>query len=694
MILDTKIEVLPSTSSATIRRLKSSGINSYWDLLNYFPFRYENYSLISPISKLQIGETVTIKGKILKAQNVYTKKGLTIQKATIVDASGKVEVVWYNQPYLLRILKPSLLISLAGEVKGYFHNISIESREFEIIKDFNEETIHTGRLIPIYPEKKGLSSKVIRDKIFCIIYNYLKDDRRIDSIEEFLPAEIIKYNELISEHLAYQNIHFPKDLHQANQSRSRLAFDELFIIQLSAKLVRKEWDSEHVTHAFNLGDDRYLFLQKFIKGLPFQLTNAQKRVVNEIVDDLKKPRPMNRFLEGDVGSGKTIVAAIACYIAYLNGFQSLIMAPTEILAMQHYQTIFLLFKKYPLKIALKTGTQKSSHFMMRPHYKIGIADVIIGTHALLGEKIKYDNVGLVIIDEQHRFGVEQRAKLKEKGINPHLLTMTATPIPRTVALTLYGELDLSVIDEMPIGRLPVKTFLVPKEKRETGYRWISEQIKKNGIQVFIICPLIEESEVETMKSVKAVTKEFDRLKNKVFSRFKLGLLHGKIKTKEKDLIMLDFKNKKLDILVATPVVEVGIDVPNAAVMMIEAAERFGLAQLHQLRGRVGRGDRQSYCLLYTESTDENVFERLQLFAKTQSGIKVAEYDLKRRGPGEIFGTRQHGYLNLKIASLSDFQLIDKSKRAVNYFMNKYQVNQFPEIKKRLHEYRVKQISRD
>ena len=695
MALDQNIETLPNTSSITIRRFKSIGIETYWDLLNYFPFRYENYSLISAISKVQNGETVTIKGKILKFTNVFTKKGLRIQKATIADATGKIDAVWYNQQYLWRVLKAGVYVSISGEVKGFFHKVSFEVKGYEIINNIDSNTIHTGRLVPIYPEKKGLSSRLLREKIFSIL-NQLYNDRGVDGIGEFLPAEVVSYNQLLNEEDSYSQIHFPKNLEIAKNARERLAFDELFTIQLSAHLVRNEWDKENVGNPFMVETSLMTSLQEFVNNLPFELTSAQKRVVDEIVNDLKKKRPMNRFLEGDVGSGKTVVAAIACYLAYLNGFQSLFMAPTEILANQHFQTVKSLFSTPGVENSATTAP--NIILITRTHKPIqkelDKADFIIGTHALLNSKLKFDRVGLIIIDEQHRFGVVQRAKLKEKGINPHLLTMTATPIPRTVALTLYGELDLSVIDEMPKGRLPVKTFLVPKAKRESGYLWIKKMIKEEDIQIFIICPLIEESEVETMKSVKAATKEFERLKNEVFSGFKLELLHGKVKSNEKDRIMKDFKENKFDILVATPVVEVGIDIPNAAIMIIEAAERFGLAQLHQLRGRVGRGEKQSYCFLYTESVIEEVLERLQFFAKTENGMQIAEYDLKRRGPGEIYGTRQHGYLNLKIASLSDYNLINKAKKAVNYFTDRYQVEKFPEIKRRLEEYRLKQISRD
>lgn len=375
---------------------------------------------------------------------------------------------------------------------------------------------------------------------------------------------------------------------------------------------------------------------------------------------------MNRFLQGEVGSGKTVVAALACYLTYLNGFKSLFMAPTEILANQHYATLVKLFNKTSIKVGLVTGSTK----------KYFQADIIVGTHALITKKFELEKIGLVIVDEQHRFGVSQRAELKNKGLNPHLLTMTATPIPRTVALTLYGELDLSIIDEMPVVRLAVKTYLVPKEKRQSCYQWIKLQVTGYKLQVFIVCPLIEESEIETMKSVRAAKKEFENLK-KIFFEFKLGLLHGKLKSKEKNAVMTNFKNKNLDILVTTPVVEVGVDIPNATIMLIEGAERFGLAQLHQLRGRVGRSNKQSYCFLFSESKEAGVLGRLGMFTKTNDGNKLAEEDLRIRGPGDIYGVKQHGYLDLKIAMLSDYKMIEKTKKAVEYFTGHYSINNFP-----------------
>ncbi|MCX7881297.1 MAG: ATP-dependent DNA helicase RecG [Patescibacteria group bacterium] len=680
MDLEIPINSLPNTSLITIRRFNQLGIKTYFDLLNYFPFRYEDYSLVSPINKVQPGEVVTLQGQILDMKNEYTKTGLKIQKLLLYDGTAKIEAIWYNQPYLLKLFKLGNKLSLAGEIKNWGKKIFIEPKEYEIVK--NNFLIHTGRIIPIYPEKKGLSSKVIREKIFYLLNSdYL--------VNEFLPEEILKYNSLVKEDYSYKNIHFPENFLAAKKARERLAFDELFVIQLSANLVKQQWQKEKVGFKFMIKEHQEK-VNQFIKNLPFILTNAQKKAVAEILNDLSQSKPMNRFLQGDVGSGKTVVAAIACYVAYLNGFQSLLMAPTEILAFQHYQTLTSLFKNYSVKIGLQTSSKKIS----KKQGLISDFNIIVGTHALIQKKLQFSRVGLVIIDEQHRFGVVQRAALKEKGINPHLLTMTATPIPRTVALTLYNELDLTYIDEMPKGRLPIKTFVIPQEKRMSAYQWIKEKIKNENIQVFIVCPLIEESTVETMKSVKAAKKEYQFLKEKIFPEFKVGLLHGKLKAKEKEKIMNDFRQKKYHLLVTTPVVEVGVDIPNANIIIIEAAERFGLAQLHQLRGRVGRSDKQAYCFLFSEIKNNQAQERLNFFAKNNLGIKLAEYDLKIRGPGDVYGLKQHGYLNLKIASLTDYQLINQTKRAVLYFLSHYSVDNFTGLYKRLKEYQIKQITRD
>lgn len=687
MKLTDVIDTLPRTSPVTIKKLKSLGINTYQELLEYFPNRYENFSTYSLIKDLQEGETVTVIGKILECKNVFTRKGITIQKALIEDSTGKLELTWYNQPYLTRLFRVGEYLSAAGLVKRFMQTFSLDAQEYEVLKNPNDVTIHTKRFVPIYPEKNGVSSKTIREKIFRALQAFEKDVE--ESEFEWLPSEILSYNKLISEKEAFKNIHFPIDIPLANLARQRLSFDELFTIQLSAAIIREEWKKEAVTNPLIIDDKINANLQKFIEKLPFALTNAQQKVLEEILTDLRKTSPMNRFLQGDVGSGKTVVAAIACYLTHLNGYQSLIMAPTEILAQQHYKTISSLLESYDIRVGLHTGSKKISKKFSTDDF-----NVFVGTHALISEKLKFGKVGFIVIDEQHRFGVGQRSLLKKKGVNPHLLTMTATPIPRTVALTLYGELDLSVIDEMPYGRQPIKTYVAAKHKRESAYQWIIKQIKEHQSQAYVICPLIEESEHETMNSVRAAKKEYEFLKEKVFKELNVGLLHGKMKSSEKEGFMTEFKNKKYDVLVSTSVVEVGIDVPNATIMLIEGAERYGLAQLHQLRGRVGRGSMQSYCLLFTSDSQPETSSRLKYFADNISGLAIAEYDFRLRGPGEVFGMRQHGYADLKLADLTNVKLLESVKNAVKYFTNSCNLDKFVKVKERVEELRVHQISRD
>lgn len=707
MLREVPIESLPRTSPITFKKFKSVGINTYWDLLNYIPFRYEDYSIVSPINKLQEGEIVTIKGEILSAQNSFTKRGFKLQKVTISDGTGTMELVWYNQQYLVQLLQKAKYLSVSGTVERFGNKISFKPAEYEVLKDLNAKTIHTGRLVPIYSESRGLSSKTIREKMYILFQQHIynADAYKLAEEIEWLPQDIRTKNRLAFEVKAFEDIHFPATMVQANDARRRLAFDELFTVQLSAKLIKKQWELETVSNTISLEGKKQQKLEYFIKNLPFELTGAQQRVTDEILKDLTLSKPMNRFVQGDVGSGKTVVAAIAAYAAHLNGYQTLFMAPTEILAQQHFATISKLFAEQDLKIGLQTGSKKS---IKKPTGKKSKTeqtfefieseeseyDIIIGTHALITAALEFKKVGLVIIDEQHRFGVAQRTALKNKGINPHLLTMTATPIPRTVALTLYGELDLSSIDEMPKGRLPIKTYLVPAEKRENSQEWIKKQVQEDGVQAYIICPLVEESTSETMTSVKAATKEYEDLKRGAFKEFNVGLLHGKMKPKEKEAVMRDFKEKKYDILVATSVVEVGIDVPNSTVIVIEGAQRFGLAQLHQLRGRVGRGDKQSYCFLFTDDPQGESSQRLQLFTQTNNGLELAEFDFKSRGPGNMFGTQQSGSIDLKVANLTDLQLIMETKSAAEEFVEKYSIEDYPEVKRRVEEYRIEQVSRD
>ena len=669
MNLATPVEKLFMVGPAYGRRLKKLGIKTTNDLLYHFPFRYLDYSLISPIAKIQPGETITIKGEVKSIRNEYTPKGKRLQKAKIADQTGIVEVVWFNQPFLVKILKPGLKVSLSGKADRFGQKIVLVSPEYEILK--SNRPIHTGRLVPVYHETYGISSKWLRSRIAPLIKNL------VPSIEEFLPSKIIKKYDLLELKIALEQIHFPKTKKRANEARRRFAFEELFLLQLAALKRKKEWQKQKLASKFSLDQEKIL---EFINSLPFTLTSAQKRCLREIFDDLAKGKPMNRLLEGDVGSGKTVVAAAAIYVAYLNRVQAALMAPTEILAHQHFKNLNQLLSPLGLKITLLTSGKRKSEDDF---------DLIVGTHALIHKRAKFKNFGLAIIDEQHRFGVEQRAKLIHRGKTPHLLTMTATPIPRTIALTLYGDLDLSLLDEMPPGRQEVKTWVVPPQKREAAYNWIRKQVKGTPNQAFIVCPLIEESHHETFHSVRAVTTEYERLQKEIFPDLKLGLLHGRLKSKEKNAVLEKFKEGALDILVSTPVVEVGIDVPTAIIMMIEGAERFGLAQLHQLRGRVGRSKEQAYCLLFSEQRSPRALKRLRALERIRIGSKLAELDLEIRGPGEIYGTRQHGFLNLKVASFNDLPLIKKTKEAAEETIDN--LNLYPLLKERLKEYTIKNI---
>jgi len=698
------------------KRLGKLNIATIEDLIWHFPFRYDDFSLISSISRVQPGETVTVRGVVEKITNEYTKHGKKIQKATIADSSGKIEVIWFNQPFLAKTIKVGENYNFSGKIDWFGHQKVFLSPEYEPVKAITRsdlvnnypqtisvracdrvrpcqlKTIHTGRLVPIYNETYGVSSKWLRSRI--------KNGLEVfgEGIEEFLPEEIVKNEGLLPEKEAIFQIHFPQNKEIAEKARYRLAFDELFLIQLSALLRKRGWQEKTIGHALPIDQEKVLV---FLGSLPFALTMAQKKCLKEILEDLQKEQPMNRLLQGDVGSGKTVVAAVAAYISFLNGYQTLLMAPTEILANQHYQTLKMLLTPLGVPVELVTGSHKPGvKSKVNPSIKLrtrvqkskenneNIPKVIVGTHSLLYQDFDRGKVGLVIIDEQHRFGVEQRALLSKKSGAPHFLTMTATPIPRTIALTLFGDLDLSVIDEMPEGRLRVKTWVVPKEKRQPAYDWIRGQVKDTIEQAFIICPLIEES--ETLTSVKAATKEFSLLSQVIFPDLRLGLLHGRLKAKEKEQVLNEFKEGKLDILVATPVVEVGIDIPNATIMLIEAADRFGLAQLHQLRGRVGRSHLQSFCFLFTENENPLIIQRLKALETTYLGGELAEIDLKLRGPGEIYGTRQHGFPDLRVASFADLNLIQKTRKASELVISNWQFGSV--LKQRLERYKIEAVS--
>lgn len=679
MQLNTPLAKLAGIGPSFINRLQKLDLNTLEDLIYHFPSRYEDFSNVSKLSDVKVGDKVTIKGEVWQIKNAYTKFRKVITKALINDGSATIELVWFNQPYLTKAIKVGDRLNVAGEVSKFAGKLSIVSPDYEKA----DRLVHTGRLVPIYPETYGVSSKWLRNQISKILPLAIKQ------IEDYLPQQI--KDNMLSLAEAITKIHFPPSRWEAEKARKRLGFDELFLINLATNQTRSKWQQKTLIETWKFTESD---LNHFIKSLPFELTNAQKRVLSEIMADLKKPHPMNRLLQGEVGSGKTVVAAAIVYLAQLNGFQSLLMAPTEILAWQHYETLKKLLEPLELSIGLYTGSRKftkikNSRFATfvdagarRAKLKIQnfIPDVIVGTHALLSDKIKPDKLGLVIIDEQHRFGVEQRTLLRAKGSAPHLLTMTATPIPRTVSLTIYGDLDISVIDEMPKGRQPVLTYLVPEEKRADAYKFIEKKAKEKN-QVYIITPLIEES--ETQASAKAAKVEFERLQ-KVFPDLKHGLLHGRMKSKDKEQVINQFKSNQIDILVSTSVVEVGVDIPNATIMLIEGAQRFGLAALHQLRGRVGRGGKESFCLLFSDSNLPEENRRLKQMEKIDNGLRLAELDLKIRGAGSIFGYSQHGRFDLKVAKLTDLPLIEKTKSAASKILAENpSLDKYPLLKAKL-----------
>lgn len=673
----TPIDDLYMVGEVYAKKLKNKlNIHTVSDLLYHFPFRYEDLTSIKKISDLKPGETVTLSGQILTIQNIRTKYGKQIQKAVFADGENDIEITWFNQPYLIKSLKPGTRINIAGKVASFANKITFTSPKFEILKTYSEtsiptKTAHTGRLVPIYPETFQVSSKWLRSRIKPILKTLL--------LSEFLPEEIMKIESFFPITKALNQIHFPDSYESAQRARQRLAFDELFLLQLEAQKRKNDWQKTQLRYQLSFSQND---LKPFIESLPFSLTNDQQKAIDQIITDLNQSIPMNRLLEGDVGSGKTVVAAAAIYLIAKAGFKTILMAPTEVLATQHYQSLEELLLPHHVKIAFFTGANKTKDNLKN-------YDLYLGTHALLFQNFSQEKIALVIIDEQHRFGVEQRAKLLGGKTVPHTLSMTATPIPRTAALTLYGNLSLSLIRQMPIGRKPIKTWLIPETKRQNAYIWIKDQIKNQKAQVYYICPLIDPSEKSVMTEVKSVKQEFAKLKN-IFPDLKLDLMHGQLKSKEKQQVMADFSHGKTDILVSTSVIEVGIDVPKATIIIIEGAERFGLAQLHQLRGRVGRGERQSYCLLFTSSgKNSQEKHRLKAMETISSGVELAQLDLKLRGPGEIYGSNQSGFLDLKLASINDKDLVEKTYFYAQKYFSK--IKEFPLLQQKLISSKIQNI---
>lgn len=647
--LDAKLTVLQGVGPRHAETLARLGMYTLGDMLYYFPRRYDDYSQLKPIKNLFYGEQVTVIGTI---QSVHTRpiRGgkASIIETIINDGTGAIRLTYFNQPWLANRFKVGDAISVSGRVDQYLGRLVMNNPDWEPVE---VENLHTNRIVPIYPLTERVTQKWLRNLMKQVVTYWAP------AVADALPESVRNSANVMPLGEALLQIHFPDSQDKLKAARERLAFDEIFYLQMGVLRQRRDWLSVE-GRRFPLSDER---LDTLKKSLPFTLTSAQERALADIRRDLDSGKPMNRLLQGDVGSGKTAVAALAAAIVTSNGAQAAIMAPTSILAEQHYRNFTSLLKDSlkPEEIRLLTGdTPEAEKEEIRAGLANNAVKIVIGTHAVIEPNVQFADLQFVVIDEQHRFGVEQRAELRSKGTNPHLLVMTATPIPRSLALTLYGDLDISVMDEMPAGRQPVSTYVLRPQERERAFTLIRGQIK-NGKQAFIIYPLIEESE---KIEARAAVDDYETLAKEVFPDLKLGLLHGKMRPGEKDEVMLKFRDKKFDILVSTTVIEVGVDVPNATVMLIEGADRFGLAQLHQLRGRVGRGADQSYCLLIPTHEDATENERLQALAESNDGFFLAEKDLQIRGPGEFLGTRQAGYTSsLRMASITDVKLIEKAR---------------------------------
>lgn len=652
--LHTQLSVLPDIGKKTAAACKKIGMYSILDALYYFPFRYEDFSNIIPIEHLVEGELVTVHGQVeLIANKRSFKTRKIITECLIKDATATLRVVWFNQPFLTRTLTPGEWVYISGKPVQDIAGYKMVSPVYE--KDKKGNPLHTGRLVPIYPLTAGLTQKMIRVVVSSIVGFAAQ-------IPEWLPEDVLKNNDLGVLSDAVRGVHMPHNEQELKQSTDRLKFDELLLVQLQAELARLQATVEQAPEITFQEQS----IKEFVTSLGFTLTKTQKIAAWEILQDSARAKPMNRLLSGDVGSGKTVVAAIALYNTVLSNLQGVLMVPTEILARQHFESLGKLLGKYGIRIGLFTRSQRMvlkkevafSKKEILEAIKEHEVDIIIGTQSFLSENVEFKKLGLVIVDEQHRFGVEQRRIIKEKGRGVHFLSMTATPIPRSLALMIYGDLDVSIINELPPGRKPIATRLVEPHNRSKAYEFIHEQVKK-GRQVFVICPLIDDGDILSDK--KSVLQEYKKLSENIFPNLRVGYLHGKLKPAEKEAVMNKFSVHELDILVSTSVVEVGVNIPNASVMMIEGAERFGLAQLHQFRGRVGRAEHQSYCLLFTDSGSKKATERLVYFESCRDGFKLAEKDLEIRGPGEVYGTEQSGMMQLRLAKLTDQALIKKAR---------------------------------
>ncbi|MCX5707311.1 MAG: ATP-dependent DNA helicase RecG [Candidatus Omnitrophica bacterium] len=661
---ETSIQYLKGVGPKRAKAFAQVGINTIEDLFYYFPRRYEDRTNLSLISGLKEGAIQTFKARVLASdqRDSWRRRSFSITEVSVEDKTGEISCVWFNQPYLKNYFKPGVDLILYGKIEHYGTRLQIHNPEFEIIEDGEGESLDVGRLVPVYSLPQGISQRHFR--------RLLKDglDTHLPSVNDCLPYDIRARHNLLNLAKSLLNIHFPESLQMQKQAYERLSFEEFFLFQLPLVL-RKLKKKEKPGIAHKIGGE---LVKEFISSLTFKLTQAQERALGEIEADMAKPQAMQRLLQGDVGSGKTVVATAACMAAIQSGYQAAFMVPTEILARQHYEKINSQLKASggelnSIRVELVTGSTNRKHREKIYHeIKEGKIDLIIGTHALLEQGLKFKDLSLVIIDEQHKFGVSQRSLLPGKGANPDLLIMTATPIPRTLAITLYGDLDISVIDQLPPGRLPVKTIYFKQEEAKRGYEIAKQELAAKN-QVYIIYPVIEESYVLDIAGAK---KMYAQLKSGEFKDYRVALIHGRLKQEEQDKIMLCFKNKELDLLVSTTVLEVGIDIASATCMIIEHAQRFGLSGLHQLRGRVGRGSQESFCILLADIETEEAKQRIEAMVRYSDGFKIAEVDLKIRGPGEFFGIRQHGLTELKIANpLTQMQLLKGAREEAIKLLN-------------------------
>lgn len=630
--------------------LKRLGIETVFDLLYYFPREYDDRSNLRPVHSYGHGEQATVRGTVAGIQELKPRRGLTITKIAIHDGNAVLYAVWFNQPHIKKQLLPGSSLLVTGKVKRGFGAVEVQVTDYELLEE-EEKLIHTGRIVPVYSLTDGLSGRLLRG----IVNNTLQE--RAGQIEEFLPPRLLSKYKLPALPQALIDMHFPSSMDKAFRAKKRFIFEELFLLQTYLAARRRRVARRCKSHQYVSGDT---LIEQYIASLPFRLTGAQARTWLEIERDMDGRAPMHRLLQGDVGAGKTVVSTLALLKAVGSGYQGALMAPTEILAEQHYLGLRRSLKPLKVEIALLSGgLKKKERAELLERIGKGDVSLVVGTHALIQEEVKFANLAVVVIDEQHRFGVRQRAILQQKGNLPDVLVMTATPIPRTLALTLYGDLEVSVIDELPPGRQPVKTVWLTRGKINQAYNLIKDHVAR-GQQAYIICPLVEESE---KIDLQAAVELFSEISTGVFKECRVGLLHGKMKAMEKEAVMEALRNGKVDVLVSTTVVEVGVDIPNATVMLILDAERFGLAQLHQLRGRVGRGNIPSYCILISEARNPEARSRVNAMVETNDGFVLAEKDLQLRGPGEFTGTRQSGLPEFKAADLvRDWRAMDVARR--------------------------------